>query len=138
MEQSRKLAQKWMQSVLEELSTGEELLLPATSKQDAKEKLKLFSSELRILAKIDAISASELLIATKFKDHRFWLVVKKVAYSPFIAFKKGKNGEVERVLIDDPSERRRRINLMKEDNLTVEEIEEIEGTLTREDLNLLT
>lgn len=137
MEQSRKLAQKWMQSVLEELSTGEELLLPTTSKQDVKEKFKLFSSELRILAKIDAISASELRITTRFKDHRFWLVIKKVAYSPFIAFKKGKDGEVERVLMDDSSERRRRILLMKGDGLTIEEIEKVEGSLNQEDLELL-
>ena len=137
MEQSRRLAQKWLQSVIDELSRGEELLLPAKNKQDVREKLRLFSSELRILTKIDPIPASELQIATRFKDHRFWLVVKKISFSPLIAFKKGRNGEVERVLIEDSSERRRRLLLMKADGYTIDEIEEIEESLTEEELELL-
>lgn len=137
MEQSRKLAQQWLQSVIEGLATGEELLLPAISKQDVKEKFRLFSSELKILAKIDPVTSSELHITTRFKDHRFWLVIKKLACSPFIGFKKGKNGEVKRILIDDSSERRRRLLLMKEDGFTVQEIEEIEGVLIQEELELL-
>ena len=136
MEQSRRLTQQWLQSA-DNLSIGEELLLPAKSKQDVKEKLRLFFIELRLLAKIDPISSSELQIMTRFKDHRFWLVIKKVAYSPLIGFKKGKNGEVERILINDSSGRRRRLILMKEDNLTIEEIQELEGTLSPEDLMLL-
>lgn len=134
--QSR-IAQKWLQSVVEGLSIGEELLLPALSNKDAKEKLSLFSKELRVLNKIDPTASSELQITTRFKDHRFWLVVKKVAYSPLIGFKKGKNGEVERVLINDSSERRRRLLLMREDGFTVEEIQEIEGDLNKEELMLL-
>jgi hypothetical protein len=134
--QSR-IAQKWLQSVVEGLSTGEELLLPALSNKDAKEKLTLFSRELKILARVDPTATSELQITTRFKDHRFWLVVKKVAYSPLIGFKKGKNGEVERILINDSSERRRRLLLMKEDGFTVGEIQEIEGDLNEEELMLL-
>ena len=137
MEQSRRLAQKWLQSVIDELSKGEELLLPAKNKQDVKEKQRLFVDELRVLTKIDPISASELQVATRFKDHRFWLVVKKVAFSPLIAFKKGRNGEVERVIITDSSERRRKLLLMKADGYTVSEIEEIEGSLNEEELELL-
>ena len=136
MEQPR-IEKQWLQSVVEGLSTGEELLLPAISKRDVKEKLSTFSRELKLLAKIDFIAASELQITTRFKDHRFWLVIKKVSYSPFIGFKKGKNGEVERVLIDNSSARRRRLLLMREDGFTVEEIQEIEGSLSQEDLMLL-
>lgn len=137
MEQSRRLAQKWLQSVIDKLSLGEELLLPAKNKQDVKEKLRLFSSELRVLTKIDSVSASELQITTRFQDHRFWLVVKKVAFSPLIAFKKGKNGEVKRILMYDSSERRRRLLLMKADGYTVSEIRGIEENLTEEELELL-
>lgn len=132
-----RIAQKWLQSTIENLSTGEELLLPALSNRDAKEKLILFSRELKLLAKVDPTASSELQITTRFKDHRFWLVVKKVSYSPFIGFKKGKDGEVERVLVDDSSEKRRRLLLMREDNLTIKEIEEIEGKLGPEELALL-
>ena len=137
MEQNRRLIQQWLQSTVEELKTGEELLLPAKNRQDAREKLVLFNSELRILNKVDPIAASGLQIVTRFKDHRFWLVVKKIAFSPLIAFKKGRSGEVERILIEDSSERRRKLLLMKEDGFTVEEMEEIEGELTEEELELL-
>ena len=137
MEQSRRLAQKWLQNVIDELSKGEELLLPAKNKQDVKEKQRLFVDELRVLTKIDPISASELQITTRFKDHRFWLVIKKVSFSPLIAFKKRNDGEVERVLIEDSSERRRKLLLMKADGYTVDEIEEIEGSLAEEELELL-
>lgn len=132
-----RIAQKWLQSVIENLATGEELLLPALSNRDAKEKLILFSRELKLLAKVDPTASSELQIATRFKDHRFWLIIKKVSYSPFIGFKKGKDGEVKRVLVDDSSEKRRRLLLMREDNLTIKEIEEIEGKLGPEELALL-
>ena len=132
-----RIAQKWLQSVIGGLSTGEELLLPALSSKDAKEKLILFSRELKLLSRVDPTATSELQITTRFKDHRFWLVVKKIAYSPFIGFKKGKNGEVERVLIEDSSEKRRRLLLMQEDGLSIEEIREIEGKLSAEDLMLL-
>ena len=137
MEQSRRLAQKWLQSAGSGLSIGEELLLPAKNKQDVKEKLRLFSGELRLLAKIDSLASSELQIGTRFKDHRFWLVIKKVSFSPLIAFRKGKNGEVERILMKDSSERRRRLLLMQADGYTLKEIEEIEGVLNNEELELL-
>lgn len=137
MEQSRRLAQKWLQSVIDELSPGEELLLPAKNKQDVREKLRLFSSELRVLVKVDSLSASELQVATRFKDHRFWLVIKKISFSPLIAFKKGKDGEVKRILMNDSSERRRRLLLMKADGYTVSEIRGIEENLTEEELELL-
>lgn len=137
MIQNKELTQQWLQTAVDQLSKGEELLLPAKSKQDVREKLRLFSKELRILTKIDLISASELQVATRFKDHRFWLVIKKVSFSPLIAFKKGKNGEVERILIEDSSERRRRLLLMKEDGFTLEEIQEVEENLTKEELELL-
>ncbi len=137
MEQSRRLAQKWLQSAGSGLSIGEELLLPAKNKQDVKEKLRLFSGELRLLAKIDSLASSELQIGTRFKDHRFWLVIKKVSFSPLIAFRKGKNGEVERILMKDSSERRRRLLLMQGDGYTIKEIEKIEGILNQEELELL-
>ena len=137
MIQSKRLAQQWLQTAIDELSKEEELLLPAKNKQDVKEKLRLFSKELRVLAKIDLISASELQITTRFKDHRFWLVIKKVSFSPLIAFKKGRGGEVKRILIEDSSERRRRLLLMRTDGYAINEIKEIEENLTEEELELL-
>lgn len=136
MEHPRKIAQKWLQSVSDNLAVGEELLLPAKNKIDVKEKEKLFNKELRGLITVDP-GATELQVTIRFKDHRFWLVIRKIAFSPFIAFKKGKNGEVERILMEDSSEKKRRILLMLEDGYTIKMIEEIEGSLNKEDLELL-
>lgn len=136
MEQS-KIVQHWLQSATENLSVGEELLLPAKNKKDATEKLKLFSDKLRQIAKTNSLEVSELSLTTRFKDHRFWLIIKKIAYSPLIGFKKGKTGEVERVLIADSSSKRRRLLLMKEDGFSIAEIQEVEGTLNQEELMLL-
>jgi hypothetical protein len=132
-----RIAQKWLRSVAENLSTGEELLLPALSNKDAKDKLIIFSRELKLLTKIDPTKYSELQTTTRFKDHRFWVVVKKLAYSPFIAFKKGKGGKVERILMEDSSEKKRRLCLMLEDGYTVEMIKKTEEDLSPEDLELL-
>lgn len=137
MEQSRKLANQWLSSVSEGLSPGEELLLPAKNKQDVKQQQILFLRELRILSKIDPVSSSQLQITTRFKDHRYWIVIKKVSFSPLIGFKKSKNGKVERIEIIDSSEKRRRMLLMREDGYTPEEIEEVEGKLTEEEVKLL-
>ena len=137
MEPNRRIINKWLNSVSEGLSSGEELLLPAKSKQDVKQQQVLFLRELRILSITDPIAASQLLIVTRFKDHRFWLVIKKVAFSPLIGFRKDKDGKVERVEITDSSERRRRLLLMAEDGFALKDIEEIEGKLSEEELGLL-
>lgn len=125
MEGNRKVARRWLQKALENLAVKEELLLPAKNKADAKQMLKLFTKELKKLVIIDP-TAIEMQITTKFKDRRFWLVLKKVPFSSFIAFKKGENGKVERVLLEESAEEKRRLFLMLEDGYTIE-------MLTKED-----
>jgi len=134
---TREIIVRWLQKANEELETGEQMLFPADTKQDQKEKKKLFLRELRILAKVDPVAASQMRIVGKFEDHRFWIVVERVAFSPFIAFKKGKSGTVERVTMEDDSEKLRRLSLMREDGYTLEDIEEMEGGLTEEDREFL-
>ena len=138
MEQSRQVIVKWLHKAIEELPTGEEMLFPAETKPDQKAKRKMFTDELIILNKIDPVAASELKVTGRFRDHRYWIVIKKIAFSPYIAFKKDVNGNVERVVLDDDTEKLRRLSLMKEDGYTVEKIMEIEGdSLTKEDIEFL-
>lgn len=134
---SQEITIRWLQKASEELTAGGQMLFPAETKQDQKDKKKQFLRELRILAKVDSVTASQLQIATRFEDHRFWVVVKKVAFSPFIAFKKGSDGAVERVTMEDDSEKLRRLSLMKEDGYSLEEIEEMEGGLSEEEKDFL-
>lgn len=113
------------------------MLFPAETRTDQKEKKKLFLSELKIYAKIDPVSASQLQVVGRFDDHRFWVVVKKIAFSPLIAFKKGTDGSVERVTIEDDSDKLRRLTLMKEDGYSLEKIEEMEGGLSDKEREFL-
>lgn len=133
--QNKYIAEQWLRSIVN-LTVGEELLLPAKNKHNVREMLKTFNEELANLIATD-ITATEIQLNTRYKDHRFWLVIKKVAFSPFVAFKKGVNGKVKRVIMKDSSERKRRLLLMKKDGYTLEEIEEVEGSLGEEDLNIL-
>jgi len=119
------------------MEVGEFMLFPANTRQDQKDKRKLFNRELKILHKVDPVAASQLQITQKFEDHRFWVVVTKVAFSPLIAFKKDKDGNVQRIIMEDDSEKLRRLSLMKQDGYSIEEIEEMEGGLTEEEREFL-
>lgn len=131
------ITMRWLQKASEVMDTGEQMLFPADTRQDQKDKKKLFLKELKILAKVDPVAASQLQVVTEFADHRLWIVVKKIAFSPFIAFKKDKNGKVERVIMEDNSEKLRRLSLMREDGYTLEDIEEMEGGLSEEEREFL-
>ena len=137
MELEREIVIKWLHKASEELVTGEEMLFPAETNPDQKDKRKAFIRELRIFSKIDPIAAAELQITARFRDHRFWIVIKKIAFSPLIAFKKGRNGKVIRIIIEDDAEKLRRIGLMKEDGYLLEDIEEMEGGLSKEEKEFL-
>jgi len=64
-------------------------------------------------------------------------VLKKVASSPTTAFRRSEDGQVERIDFKFDSERSRRIRLMFQDGLSIDEIREIEGELTPEEELLL-
>lgn len=127
---------RWLEEALSS-NTGEEHLLPVESKKDADDLIRKLQSELKILSEIDPMSAGELQISRDYRDHRFWVVIKKVRYSPFVGFKKGVDGTVEKVEISILSDRYRRIRLMKEDGLSLDEIRELEGGLTDEEIEYL-
>jgi hypothetical protein len=64
-------------------------------------------------------------------------MLKKHAVSPEIAFKKDNEGGIARVVIERDNDRIRRLTLMKQDGLSLQFIAEIEGELTREELQIL-
>lgn len=134
---TQKIIMRWLQKIGSELKTGEQMLFPADSRQDQKDKKKLFLKELKALAKIDPVTASQLQVIVKFDDHRFWVVIKRIAFSPFIAFKKDRNEHVERVIMEDDSDKLRRLGLMREDGYTIEDIEKTEGPLSKEEKDFL-
>lgn len=129
----KELILQWLQKAIEELKIGEEILFPVKSKTEQKERKKAFMKELEIICNFDTL-ANQLQIDSLFNDHRLWVVIKKIPFSSSIAFKKKEDGTVERLSIADNAEKLRRILLMKEDGLSLKEIEKLEGKLSFEEL----
>ena len=136
LQDKRSLVIKYLKEAID-LDYGEELYIPAESRNEQKHLLGTIIKEIRILERIDPLTASSLIIHSAFKSHRLWVVLKKVASSPTTAFRRGEDGQVERIDFKFDSERSRRIRLMFQDGLSIDEIREIEGELTPEEELLL-
>lgn len=130
---NRDIVIKWLDVAHEKLAAGEEVYIHTENKAEQKAGLKAFRKELDILSKVDPVKAISLTCFPTFKDHRYWLVVKKVPGDPTVGFIKRANGTSERVAIEH-SERGRRLSLMVDDGLSLERIIELEGDLSEEDL----
>lgn len=113
-----------------ELTAGQEIYVPAESRNEQKELFRQFRNELRVFREIDSESASTINIGVMFKDSRFWVVLKKHATVPTVGFIKDPDTGTQRVVLSSDKERKRRIGLMLNDGLPLEEIEAIEGKLT--------
>jgi len=133
LQDKRSLVIKYLTEAIE-LEYNEELYIPAESRADQLHLLRTIIQEIRVLERIDPLTASSLIVHGAFKSHRLWVVFKKVAASPTTAFKKCEDGGVERISFSFDSERSRRLRLMLEDGLSLEKIQEIEGELTPEEI----
>lgn len=129
--EKREIYINWIRKTLE-LEIGEELYIPVDNKQSQKTILRGINKELRIMEVFD-LAATQVYVTKTFKDKRLWVLLKKTGVSPFVGFKKGVDGVVQRVSIDSLSEKMRRLTLMIEDGLNLEEVQEIEGELTNEE-----
>jgi hypothetical protein len=128
---NREIVVKWLDEI--SLSEpGESIFLATENRSHAKELIKLFKKEIRILFELDPIKANKIQVSITAKDQRFWLELQRTFGSPLVGFRKGADGKLKRIELADP-ERGRRLALMQEDGLTLEEVEEIEGELTDEE-----
>jgi DNA-dependent RNA polymerase auxiliary subunit epsilon len=114
------------------LEPGESVFLHAESREHARKLVKQFQGEVKILSHIDPIRASRLKVMVAIRDQMYWVEIKKIHGSPLIGFKKDKDGKTIRVEISDP-DRARRLQCMKEDGYTLEEVEDMEGELNDEE-----
>ncbi len=117
-----------------ELETGEEYFIPVEEKAEQKRFIKGIQAELKIMEGLDSLKASQVHVYTTFKDKRLWVVLRKTSVSPFVGFKKSADGTIDKVLLDISSEKLRRLALMVEDGLTLEEIVEAEDGLTKDEM----
>ena len=108
----RELLIKWIREAMA-MQSGEELYIPADSKQASDDFYGLLRKELNILRTIEPEEAAKLRASTAFKDSQFWVVIKKIAVTPLVAFKKDVEGTVSRVTISNDKEVQR-IQRLKE------------------------
>jgi len=119
------------------MDKGETLFLPCESKREQELLYKEVLQELRAMALIDPVSASELISNAVTRDGRLWVVIKRISASPTTVFLKKMDGTVERVDLDSDTERFRRLELMVRDGLSLSDIEELEGSLTEEEVKFV-
>lgn len=131
----REIIIKWIDKALEQ-DLHSKLYIPAESKEDAVKLRTEFRRELEVLYATDPENASTMVVGTIFKDSRHWVVLSRVLGNTLVGFVRHKDGTMERVRLSYDYERERRIELMFQDGMTVEQVEEAEGPLTEEEKQL--
>jgi hypothetical protein len=129
---NRDLLIRWLEEALAQ-KTGEELHLPVENRNDRVALHKALQKEIDILRKIDPVPASTLIVAPRTKDGKLYVVIRKVMMTPLVGFRKLQDGTTERIEIDHSRDRWRRLKLMKDDGLSLQQIIDIEGDLTEEE-----
>ena len=109
----REIVIGWLQKGCS-LSTGEELYIPTDSANSQKDMYKDFRRELEVLKRIDPEESVKLRISTTYRDGGFWVVIKKIAITPLVAFIKSADG-VRKVSIDYEKQKTRIAKLMEAD-----------------------
>lgn len=119
----QELAMKWI-GPISSLKPGEELLIPVYTKAEQRQMTTAIASALRA-AFPSAIKASSFVATNWIHKGQLFIKVKRKPISPTVGYKIV-DGQSTRVTISDP-EQLRRIGLMLQDNLSKEDIMEIEG-----------
>ena len=125
----RELLLKWLDKTLER-DLNDKIYIPAETRSDAQQTVRDFKKELVLLYDLEPEKSGTVVIAYTFKDRQHWVVLERTIGNPLVGFVKTADGELKRVEITIDSERDRRLQLMKEDGMTLEQVEEIEGELT--------
>lgn len=134
----REILIQWLKEI-SEAKAGDEIFLPTDNRQLQMETIVAVKRELRIMAEIDPVQAAQIRASKVFRDGKLWVVLKKIAHSPLLGFKKDRDGVIKRVNLEDISSKRRRWKLMRLDGYSTEKIIESEGkdNLTEDELSFL-
>lgn len=131
---NREILIKWIDQAIA-MNPGESIFLPGENRDYAKSLARKFRNELKIVSELDPVRANKIQVHTTVKETLYWVELKRTFGNPLVGFKKGKDGETVKITIEDP-EKKRRLLLMKEDGLTLDEVEEIEGQLSEEERSI--
>jgi len=131
---NKEIIRLWLEKAYD-IEPGESIYLAAETRALARFLCTEIRGELRIMAEIEPLKASKLSVGTMISDGMYWACIKRSFGSPLVGFKKTMDGGSVRMTLEDP-ERRRRLNLMKADGMTLAEVEETELDLTEEERSM--
>ena len=115
------LAYSWFQQALE-LESEEEIFIPVSSRIEQKTLTKDIKKVIAEYSIVDKIQASKIDVRGVFQDSKMWVKLFIKITSPLIGFKKGSDGSMERIVLQDEGERKRQIKLMLHDNIDKDEV----------------
>lgn len=103
------------------------------SRNEQEDVLRLMKLERLNLSKVNPEMSMQLDISKSDRDAKMWVLISKRSTSRVVGYKVV-DGQVEKVVLDTDNEKLRRIKLMLRDGMTLDEIESIEGRLSKEEL----
>lgn len=115
------LAYSWFQQA-QELKSEEEIFIPVSSRVEQKALVKDIKKVILEYSNIDKIQASRIDVNGVFKDGKIWVKIFIKITSPLVGFKKGSDGKMERIVLQDEEERKRQIKLMLHDGVSESEV----------------
>ena len=115
------LAYQWFQQA-QGLKSGEEIFIPVSSRMEQKALVKDIKKVILEYSSVDKVQASRIDTTGVYKDGQLWVRIFIKATSPLVGFKKGSDGKMERIVLQDQAERTRQVKLMLDDNIPKFEI----------------
>jgi len=130
---NRELIMRWLDKAIEQ-DPGSTLYIEVASHKTAKLWIKEFSKEAKILAKMGEMRAAFLVFGVKgTPDKHIWVTVQTKFDASRVGFVEKRNGGWETIVLNPEEEKWRRLQQMKDDLLTLNQIIDIEGELTEEE-----
>ncbi len=115
------LAYSWFQQALE-LKSEEEIFIPVSSRMEQKTLTKDIKKVILEYSAVDKVQASRIDVKGVFQNSKIWVKLSIKITSPLVGFKKGSDGKMERIVLQDEGERKKQIKLMLRDGWIKDEI----------------
>lgn len=115
------LAYQWFQRALE-LKSEEEIFVPVSSRAEQKVLVRDIKKVIVEYSAVDKVQASRIDTTGAYQDGQLWVKIFIKATSPLVGFKKGSDGKMKRIVLQDQVERIRQVKLMLDDNVPKFEI----------------
>ena len=115
------LSYSWFQQALE-LKDEEEIFIPVSSRIEQKTLVRDIKKVILEYSTVDKIQASRIDVSGVFQEGKMWVKLFIKITSPLVGFKRGSNGKMERIVLQDEGERKKQIKLMLRDGWVKDEI----------------